>query len=366
MTNGLEAKRRSGLRPRPAARGQRPGAAGGVALRQELERFPGDIDASARLAHLALQRGDAARAVPAAPGCRAGAPGEHSQLPSILPSRSPTRGESLRRSRRSRSALEHTPVIPPPGSCWGSCGRRQGDADGALKAAYQAVTRAQRAGQWKDAADDPATSSRCRRALRSSRCASAAASCSSARSTICAGKHGRFGAGASRPRALRLSSRLGLDARPTSGSGRSSSSFPTCRTPRTTIPTCNPGRGSLRAAFPQIRAEAIARAGGGSAPAELRSRHGPGRGLRRRRRAGAVVGSLLLLPARRALRRQPSALPRHQRGAGVDRAVPDRRAGARDPVLGPQARLAHQRAPRRDQRAPGHAPAARRAAAIAR
>ena len=80
---------------------------------------------------------------------------------------------------------------------------------------------------------------------------------------------------------------------------------------------------------------------------------------------GTVVGGVLLLPARRTLRRQPSALPRHQRGRSSRSSCagsPSRRPEILFSVLKPGSHInAHHGV---TQRAPGHAPAPRRAARL--
>ena len=91
---------------------------------KELERFPGDIEASSRLAHMAMQRGDSARAVSLLQAAAQVHP-EHIRLAIDLAVVLANTERSPRRSRRSSRASGTPRAIRPPGSCWRSCGRRQ-------------------------------------------------------------------------------------------------------------------------------------------------------------------------------------------------------------------------------------------------
>lgn len=121
---------------------------------QELERFPGDVDASARLAHMAMQRGDTARAVSLLREAARLHP-TNIRLAIDLAIALANAGAIPEAVAALESGLRQTADYPPAWLLLGQLRQAAGDADGALKAAYQAVTRAQRAGQWKDAATTP-------------------------------------------------------------------------------------------------------------------------------------------------------------------------------------------------------------------
>jgi aspartate beta-hydroxylase len=121
---------------------------------KELEQFPGDVDASARLAHLAVQRGDAPRAVSLLQEAARLHP-DHIRLIIDLAIALANTERIPQAIVTLEAGLKRTPDYPPAWLLLGQLRQAAGDADGALKAAYQAVTRAQRAGQWKDAATTP-------------------------------------------------------------------------------------------------------------------------------------------------------------------------------------------------------------------
>jgi aspartate beta-hydroxylase len=154
MTGGSQPTLRSGL-----SRAMQLEASGQVLQAEllyvkELERFPGDVDASARLAHLAMQRGDSARAVSLLRDAVRVHP-THIRVAidlAIALANSERIGEAI---TALEAGLQHTASYPPAWLLLGQLRQAAGDADGALKAAYQAVTRAQRAGQWKDAQTTP-------------------------------------------------------------------------------------------------------------------------------------------------------------------------------------------------------------------
>jgi aspartate beta-hydroxylase len=119
-----------------------------------LARWPANIEASTRLAHFALERGSPERAA---------------QLLEKALKSNPTNEQvgvdfavALTRSGRLKNAIEvlQETVAAAPDSClaWlllGELKEDAGDAKGALKAFFQAVTRAQRDGVWKDEASTP-------------------------------------------------------------------------------------------------------------------------------------------------------------------------------------------------------------------
>ena len=154
MSQGSESKLRSGL-----SRALQLEASGQVLQAEllyvkELERFPGDVDASARLAHLAMQRGDAARAV----SLLQAAVGVHPaniRLAIDLAIALANSGRMAEAIAALEAGLRQTTSYPPAWLLLGQLRQAAGDPDGALKAAYQAVTRAQRVGQWKDAETTP-------------------------------------------------------------------------------------------------------------------------------------------------------------------------------------------------------------------
>jgi aspartate beta-hydroxylase len=121
-----------------------------------LARWPANVEASTRLAHFALERGSPERAA---------------QLLEKALKSNPTDAQlavdfavALTHSGKLKNAIEslETTVVAVPDSClaWLLLGQLKdaaGDAKGALKAFFQAVTRAQRDGVWKDEASTPTT-----------------------------------------------------------------------------------------------------------------------------------------------------------------------------------------------------------------
>ena len=119
-----------------------------------LKRWPSSIDAVMRLARLALRRGDSTRAV---------------QLLQAAARTNPTNPQlgvdlavALANAERLPEAITtiEATLSNTPSHCaaWlllGQLREASGDSSGALKAVYQAVTRAQRAGQWKDMETTP-------------------------------------------------------------------------------------------------------------------------------------------------------------------------------------------------------------------
>lgn len=155
MTNASETKDRHAL-----ARAMQLEASGQV-LQAELlyvdllKRLPGDVGVSVRLASLAHKRGDSERAI------------------ALLQNAAQAHPEDIRVAVELALALAHAqrlgPAIatlenglgraPDHPAAWlllWQLRRATGDSGAALKAAYQAVTRAQRAGHWKDAQTTPA------------------------------------------------------------------------------------------------------------------------------------------------------------------------------------------------------------------
>lgn len=154
MSQGSEPKPRSGL-----ARAMQLEASGQVLQAEllyvkELERFPGDVDASARLAHMAMQRGDSARAVSLLQDAARVHPA-HIRLAIDLAIALANTDRVAEAIAALEAGLGHTTSYPPAWLLLAQLRQAAGDADGALKATYQAVTRAQRAGQWKDAETTP-------------------------------------------------------------------------------------------------------------------------------------------------------------------------------------------------------------------
>jgi len=154
MSQGSVSKLRSGL-----TRAMQLEASGQVLQAElryvkELERFPGDVDASARLAHMALQRGDSARAVSLLRDAARVHP-ENIRLAIDLAIALANTQRIAEAIATLEAGLRHTASHPPAWLLLGQLRQAAGDGDGALKATYQAVTRAQRAGQWKDAETTP-------------------------------------------------------------------------------------------------------------------------------------------------------------------------------------------------------------------
>ena len=154
MSNGSQAQRRSGL-----ARALQLEASGQVLQAEllyvkELEMFPGDVEASARLAHMALQRGDPARAIALLEAAVWANP-ENIRIAIDLAIALANTERIAQAIAVLEAGLGRTAGHPPAWLLLSQLRQAAGDADGALKAAYQAVTRAQRAGQWKDAETTP-------------------------------------------------------------------------------------------------------------------------------------------------------------------------------------------------------------------
>ena len=117
------------------------------ALVRILTDWPLQVEALMRLSRLAQNRGDAARAVtllqqalqqqPANPPCALDLAFAH------LAAQQPQQAMAAL-----QAVLAHAPFFFPAWLLLGEVRETEGDARGALKAWYQAVTRAQRAGHW--------------------------------------------------------------------------------------------------------------------------------------------------------------------------------------------------------------------------
>jgi aspartate beta-hydroxylase len=119
-----------------------------------LRRAPGQADASQRLAHLALRRGQAATAVNLLEFALRLQPA-HPQL-SIDLAVALANADDLPAAISSlQASLARTPDNPPAWLLLGQLQDSAGDRLDALKAWYQAITRAQRAGSWKDQETTP-------------------------------------------------------------------------------------------------------------------------------------------------------------------------------------------------------------------
>lgn len=119
-----------------------------------LKQWPSSIEAVTRLARLALRRGDFTRAVQLLQPAAQTNP-LNSQLGVDL-------AVALANSERLPEAIKAIELTLSNSSsncvAWlllGQLREASGDSSGALKALYQAVTRAQRAGQWKDVESTP-------------------------------------------------------------------------------------------------------------------------------------------------------------------------------------------------------------------
>jgi len=154
MTNATEAKHRQSL-----ARAMQLEASGQVVQAELLyvgllKQRPGDVDVSVRLAHLAQKRGDTERAL------------------GLLHDAARAHPDEIRVAVALALVLAHAQGLGPAiATLEAGLGRASdhpaawlllwqmrsanGDAGAALQAAYQAVTRAQRAGHWKDAQTTP-------------------------------------------------------------------------------------------------------------------------------------------------------------------------------------------------------------------
>lgn len=135
-------------------------ARGGQVLQAELlylailKESPSSAQASLGLAELALQRGDAARAVQLLQPVVRAEPAQP-QLALNLAVAHLADGQPASARDVLEATLAHTPASCPAWLLLGQVRERLGDSDGALKAWYQAVTRAQRAGQWANEATTP-------------------------------------------------------------------------------------------------------------------------------------------------------------------------------------------------------------------
>ncbi len=216
----------------------------------------------------------------------------------------------------------------------GDSREQQGDRLGSLQAWFQAVTRAQRAGQWVDQASTPTELlPSVVRAIEQVRVR---------RRELYFGAYEdlrrEHGAPALSPRG---SCPLGPPARVGWPADRPAPTATVLLFPRPAQPALS---GSVHAAVGRDRAgglpgdprrshRTVAR--GSATVRGLHSRAaGRSRGeLPRRRRPG--VGGVLLLPPWRALRRQPCALPNDEPGPRIDRALPYRRARTGNLLLDP-------------------------------
>src|SRR6185369_6512599 len=96
-----------------------------------------------------------------------------------------------------------------------------------------------------------------------------------------------------------------------------------------------------------------------------RPQAGPeGTGFHWRRGSGPSLGRVLLLQPWRPLRRQPQALPAHQRAARVDRAVPDSTPGAGNLLLADPPAVIDPASLRRDEHTARVPPATHRSARL--
>ena len=120
-----------------------------------LKEWPDSADAATRLAQLAMQRGDAARAVQLLQAAADRRPADETLAIDLAVAL-----VAADRSAHATLALESTVKLAPGAyTAWlllGQIRESLADPSGALKAWYQAVTRAQRAGQWHDEAGTPA------------------------------------------------------------------------------------------------------------------------------------------------------------------------------------------------------------------
>ena len=119
-----------------------------------LRRAPGQADASLRLAHLALRRGQAATAVSLLEFALRLEPG-HPQLGIDLAVALANADDLPAAISSLQASLGRTPDNSPAWLLLGQLHDAAGDRLGALKAWYQAITRAQRAGSWKDRETTP-------------------------------------------------------------------------------------------------------------------------------------------------------------------------------------------------------------------
>ena len=119
-----------------------------------LQALPGNAEAASRLAHFALGRGEAARAVE----LLVGAVKAHPQMPQLALDLAFAH-LGLQQPRLAMAVLEDSLArVPGHFDGWlllGEVREVEGDPRGALRAWYEAVTRAQRAGFWHDEASTP-------------------------------------------------------------------------------------------------------------------------------------------------------------------------------------------------------------------
>ena len=119
-----------------------------------LKHWPGCVEASMRLAQMALGRDDSIRAIQLLQAANRVSPG-NAQLAvelAVLLAHAEQLHEAL---ETMEVALGHSPNDCAAWLLLGQLREASGDASGALKAWFQAVTRAQRAGQWTSEATTP-------------------------------------------------------------------------------------------------------------------------------------------------------------------------------------------------------------------
>lgn len=119
-----------------------------------LEASPGHVGAATAVARLAFARGDAARAAQFL-GAALASESANAALAMDFAVASLASGEPQRAADALEAALERSPSVAPAWLLLGRVRESRGDAAGALKAWYQAVSRAQRAGEWVDEASTP-------------------------------------------------------------------------------------------------------------------------------------------------------------------------------------------------------------------
>ena len=119
-----------------------------------LEQWPSSIDAVMRLARLALRRGDSTRAVHLLQAAARTNP-TNPQLGVDLAVALANAEQLPAAIKAIESTLSDSPSHSTAWLLLGQLREASGDPRGALKALYQAVTHAQRAGQWKDVETTP-------------------------------------------------------------------------------------------------------------------------------------------------------------------------------------------------------------------
>lgn len=120
-----------------------------------LEELPDSVEAVTRLAHFAMQRGDVARAAQLLESAVQRRPG-HEPLAIDLAVALMAAERPLDAIARLEATVAQTPSAHTAWLLLGQIRESLADTSGALKAWYQAVTRAQRAGHWKDESTTPA------------------------------------------------------------------------------------------------------------------------------------------------------------------------------------------------------------------